>query len=169
VLHRNTALRGRPSSSVGFVGSHLPLVRLRTVKGRGGSNMRHATVASAEQEGAVAGHQRLRRRRSSWLSRAERGLTPRSRRGPTASHQAREAVGHIIGLAGLVQRRWSRLNSNVRRRSPPATLPSTAVRKNSVALTCRSRTLRGRSDIVCRPVYRSSNPRGSPWTRRNLI
>ena len=43
-------------------------------------------------------------------------LTLRSRRGPTACHQAREAVGHIIGLAGLAPHRRSRLTSNVRRR-----------------------------------------------------
>jgi hypothetical protein len=48
------------------------------------------------------------------------GLTRRSRRGPTASRQAREAVGHIIRLAGLASCRCSRLNSNVRphRRHP---------------------------------------------------
>jgi hypothetical protein len=41
-------------------------------------------------------------------------LTLRSRRGPTASHQAREAVRHIIRLAGLASYRWPRLTSNVR-------------------------------------------------------
>jgi len=41
-------------------------------------------------------------------------LTLRSRRGPTAWHQAREAVAHIIGLAGLAPHRRSRLTSNVR-------------------------------------------------------
>ena len=45
-----------------------------------------------------------------------RGLTLRSRRGPTALHQAREAPRHIMRLAGLAQHRWSRLNSNVRPR-----------------------------------------------------
>jgi len=38
-----------------FVGSHPALVRLRTVKGRGGSNARRATVASAERQRTVAG------------------------------------------------------------------------------------------------------------------
>jgi uncharacterized protein len=47
------------------------------------------------------------------------GLTLRSRRGPTASRQAREAVGHIILLAGLAPCRRSRLTSNVRRRESP--------------------------------------------------
>jgi len=54
VLHRNTALRGRPSSS-GFVGLHPALVRLRTVKARGGSSARRATLASAERQRAAAG------------------------------------------------------------------------------------------------------------------
>ena len=52
-------------------------------------------------------------------ARHECGLTLRSRRGPTASRQAREAVGHIIRLAGLASCRWSRLTSNVRPRMPP--------------------------------------------------
>lgn len=63
-------------------------------------------------------------------------LTPRSRRGPTASHQAREAALVIIRLAGLASCRRPRLTSNVRRhqtrrcrdsfRSPPtqAVVPS---------------------------------------------
>ena len=55
----------------------------------------------------------------------ECGLTLRSRRGPTARHQAREAVGHIIGLAGLAPRRWPRLTSNVRPHGiPPRPTPS---------------------------------------------
>ena len=48
---------------------------------------------------------------------SECGLTPRSRRGPTASHQARAGgTGYIFTGPGLVSCRWSRLNSNVRRR-----------------------------------------------------
>ena len=46
-----------------------------------------------------------------------RGLTPRSRRGPTAQDQAREALRSIVRLAGLALRRRSRLTSNVRPRS----------------------------------------------------
>ena len=46
---------------------------------------------------------------------AHQRLTPRSRRGPTAGHQARDAVGHIICIAGLASCRRPRLNSNVRR------------------------------------------------------
>ena len=42
------------------------------------------------------------------------GLTPRSRRGPTASHQARLQVRLIILPPGLASRRRSRLTSNVR-------------------------------------------------------
>ena len=48
--------------------------------------------------------------------RLGRGLTPRSRRGPTALHLAREAPWFIMRLAGQVQHRRSRLNSNVRHR-----------------------------------------------------
>ena len=44
----------------------------------------------------------------------QRGLTGRSRRGPTALHQARDAPRHIMRVAGLAQCRWSRLTSNVR-------------------------------------------------------
>ena len=47
---------------------------------------------------------------------ARRGLTPRSRRGPTALHLAREALWFIMRLAGQAQHRRSRLNSNVRPR-----------------------------------------------------
>ena len=43
-------------------------------------------------------------------------LTPRSRRGPTASHQARPAGLRIIRWAGLAPRRRPHLTSNVRRR-----------------------------------------------------
>jgi hypothetical protein len=49
-----------------------------------------------------------------------RGLTPRSRRGPTALHLAREALWYMMRLAGQAQYRRSRLNSNVRRRSKDA-------------------------------------------------
>ena len=46
-----------------------------------------------------------------------RCLTPRSRRGPTANRQARLQVRFIILPPGLALCRWSRLNSNVRRRT----------------------------------------------------
>jgi hypothetical protein len=55
------------------------------------------------------------RRTAPWSS-TDRGLTPRSRRGPTASHQARPAGLRIIRRAGLASSRRSRLNSNVRPR-----------------------------------------------------
>jgi len=56
-------------------------------------------------------------RRAHELGGAKRNLTPRSSRGPTAWHQAREAVRHIILLAGLAPHRRSRLTSNVRSRN----------------------------------------------------
>ena len=46
------------------------------------------------------------------------GLTLRSRRGPTASHQARQRALFIIPPSGLASCRRSRLNSNVRPRIP---------------------------------------------------
>ena len=51
-------------------------------------------------------------------SAPHRGLTPRSTRGPTAWHQAREAVWCIIGFAGLAPIRRSRVTSTVRPRKP---------------------------------------------------
>jgi len=82
-----------------------------------GANACRTTVASARAGTRRSGHQKVRSRRRSRLSRAERGLTPRSRRGPTASHQAR-ATGtvYIFRGPGLASYRWSRLNSNVRPR-----------------------------------------------------
>ena len=54
---------------------------------------------------------------------AQRGLTLRSRRGPTASPQAR-ATGtvYIFCGPGLASFRWSRLNSNVRPQNHPLML-----------------------------------------------
>ena len=66
---------------------------------------------------------------------AQRRLTLRSRRGPTAWHQAREAVGHIIGLAGLAPRRRSRLTSNVRRHESYPASPTCRTR-----VACAGRT-----------------------------
>jgi len=51
--------------------------------------LRHVT--SAERQGAVAEHQKLRGPRRSRLRHAGRGLTRRSKRGPTALHLARAA------------------------------------------------------------------------------
>jgi hypothetical protein len=58
-------------------------------------------------------------------ARRSRGLTPRSRRGPTALHLAREAPWYMMRFAGQAQYRRSRLNSNVRPANPP---PSRRVR-----------------------------------------
>jgi hypothetical protein len=55
-------------------------------------------------------------------SRRRRGLTPRSRRGPTALRLAREAPWYMMRFAGQAQYRRSRLNSNVRPLNSP--LPS---------------------------------------------
>ena len=48
-----------------------------------------------------------------------RGLTLRSRRGPTASHQARRTALFIIRTSGLASCRRRPLSSNVRPRTPP--------------------------------------------------
>ena len=53
-----------------------------------------------------------------------RGLTPRSRRGPTASLQARRSALLTIRPSGLAPRRWSRLTSNVRQRRNPVQFAS---------------------------------------------
>ena len=50
------------------------------------------------------------------VARQQRGLTPRSRRGPTAKHRARLPALSIIRPAGPALRRRPRLTSNVRRR-----------------------------------------------------
>ncbi len=79
------------------------------------------------------------------LLRLECGLTPRSRRGPTALHQAHEAPRHIIRLAGLAQCRRSRLTSNVRRRlAPPFALSLSMQQRASQAarLVCHRRCSR---------------------------
>ena len=48
-------------------------------------------------------------------ARRTRGLTLRSRRGPTAGHQARSGgTRYIFASPGLASYRWSRLSSNVR-------------------------------------------------------
>ena len=44
----------------------------------------------------------------------QRGLTPRSTRGPAAGHLAREALLVILRLAGQASHRWPRVTSNVR-------------------------------------------------------
>jgi hypothetical protein len=64
---------------------------------------------------------------------AQCGLTLRSRRGPTASRQAREAVGHIIRLAGLASCRRSRLTSNVRRQRQGRPRRSPTIESQSAA------------------------------------
>jgi len=72
-----------------FVGSHPALARLRTVYGRSGSNARNRSRrGAARRHGGTpetTGSPRFR------LRHAGRGLTRRSRRGPTALHLARAA------------------------------------------------------------------------------
>jgi len=100
-----------------FVGSHPALARSADSQGLGRLECapRHPRQPGAGRR--RTGRRKPRSPRRSRLWHAGRGLTPRSRRGPTAWRQAREAVGHIIGLAGLAPHRWSHLNSNVRQRS----------------------------------------------------
>jgi len=94
-LHRSTLPRGRPWPSVFSQlvrPQYLAVVRLRSRGSRGLECVPH----HRRDRGAGtrrAGHQKVRSRRRSKLSRAERGLTPRSRRGPTALHLARAAPG----------------------------------------------------------------------------
>ena len=84
----------------------------------GGLKARHAIGAGAEREAIVAGQQRLQGcgKATHQANQAQLCLTPRSRRGPTAEHQAREAALAIIRLAGLALYRRPRLTSNVRQR-----------------------------------------------------
>jgi len=88
----------------------------------GGLKARHAIGAGAEREAIVAGQQRLQGcgKATHQANQAQLCLTPRSRRGPTAGHQARDAARHIICIAGLASHRWPRLTSNVRRWLPRA-------------------------------------------------
>ena len=78
-------------------------------------------MVSAEREATAAGKPELHGQAgfSACASTAQRGLTPRSRRGPTASHQARRLALFIIQPSGLASCRRSRLNSNVRPRLEP--------------------------------------------------
>ena len=75
-------------------------------------NRQGASSAFAQASGTTS-------QKPGFAVRRKRGLTLRSRRGPTASHQAREAERHIIFLAGLASCRRSRLTSNVRPRRTP--------------------------------------------------
>jgi hypothetical protein len=67
----------------------------------------------------------------------QRRLTPRSRRGPTAGHQARQLARLIIQPPGLASHRQSRLTSNVRRRKAP---PSVCPRPKTTRCRCKLRT-----------------------------
>src|SRR5205809_7678084 len=62
-----------------------------------------------------------------------RGLTPRSRRGPTALHLARAAPLSIMRRTGKAQHRRSRLNSNVRQPGAPMTIAELTSLLNVVA------------------------------------
>jgi len=150
VLHRNTALRGRPSS-VRWVTSGTGASADSQGSGRLQCAPRHRRQRGAARR--RGGHRKPRSPRRFGLWNTERGLTPRSRRGPTALHQAREAVRHIIGLAGLAQHRWSRLNSNVRPRMEPSAFIRHRDRNGMRRQTCAS-------DVVkkARPSLQRSRP-----------
>ena len=98
------------------VGPPPALVRLTSPSG-GGSNTWRATVTSAERAASAAGHEEqpcLPRPAASARS-AQRSLTPRSSRAPTACH-AGPAGGtrYIFATRARASHRWCRLNSNVR-------------------------------------------------------
>ena len=114
MLHRNTALRGSPSS-VCWVTSGTGASAHSQGSGRLECPPRHRRQRGAGRR--HGGHQKLRSPRRSRLWHAGRGLTPRSRRGPTAGHRAR-ATGTVYILCGpgLAPHRRSRLTSNVRPR-----------------------------------------------------
>ena len=101
-----------------FVGPPQPaLARQPSVIRRGGLNARPATVSNAEREAPGAGHEEQPGfgRRSIGAHRAQRCLTPRSRRGPTAGHQARSGgTRYIFASPGLASCRRRPLSSNVR-------------------------------------------------------
>jgi hypothetical protein len=89
------------------------------------------------------------------------GLTPRSRRGPTALHLAREAPWSIMRLAGQAPYRRSRLTSNVRRRKHTIRhVP--APRRCSSTCTPRCRCLRARRSAGNRCWQRPHSGMGEP-------
>ena len=98
---------GPPETAVGFA-SHIA----------GGLKMQEASTCSAERKTAVSPQQELQGPKST-AHCAQRRLTPHSRRGPTASRQARRPALYIIQPPGLASYRRSRLNSNVRPRKAP--------------------------------------------------
>ena len=106
-------------------GRHSALLRPASPCCGGLNTSWHATACIAEREASHSRHeeQLSLRRAIALLCLAQRGLTLRSRRGPTASHQPR-ATGtvYIFGGPGLASRRWPRLNSNVRPRKTSPTV-----------------------------------------------
>ena len=80
----------------------------------GSACSRYASISGAEREAPA-----LANKPRSPSARAQRRLTPRSKRGPTANCQARLQVRFIILPPGLALCRRSRLNSNVRPRNNP--------------------------------------------------
>jgi len=74
-------------------------------------------------------------------SRRECALTHRSRRGPTASHQARLQVRFIILPPGLASRRRSRLTSNVRHQRSTRVAFGTVLRYHQPMKRGHQRTL----------------------------
>jgi len=99
-----------------FVGSHPAPARLRTVKGRSGSNARRCHRRQRRAGRRHGGRQqKLRSPRRSSLWYAGRGLTPRSSGAPTAGHKARSGgTLYIFASPSLASCRRRPLNSNVR-------------------------------------------------------
>ena len=101
-----------------FIGPPPTMAPLTSPSG-GGLNTWRATGVSAERAASAAGHeeQQCLSRPAASARSAQRSLTPRSSRAPTAGHQA-PATGtvYIFCRRGLASHRRCRLNSNVRLR-----------------------------------------------------
>ena len=100
------------------------------------------------------------------LLHAGRGLTLRSRRGPTAGHQAR-ATGtvYIFCGPGLASRRCSRLTSNVRRRT--RLMRTTAVIESN--RSTRTQQVKALREAMCQEGERTLLLRDSSQTVSALV
>ena len=117
VPHRTTALRRRLWCSVSAWGRRIQRRRACPCVRRAAVSTWHATAVCAQREAHAAGKEELQGlgMPTATTPRAQRCLTPRSSRAPTAGHQAR-ATGtvYIFRGPGLASHRWCRLTSNVR-------------------------------------------------------